>query len=300
MKSRFEGQEGSRLLHEALLGQKIVGGHSELARDLALGGSLMEVKASSTLIEEGGQDDDVYLILAGSFNVLVNGKHAAVCGPGDHVGEMSPLQSMSRRTATVVAAEDSVLLRLPGKQFANLGEKYPPVWRHLAKELVRRLDHRNAKITKFREHSRILVMAPEDGMEVARAVGQALEKDGVTVSVWADGVFRSKKYSIGRLEEELDDSDFAIAVVAPGKTAAGESEEGRENVIFELGFFIGRLGRNRTLLLEPVKEKANLPADLNGLITLTYRPAARAGIADAVASACERMRAIVSEFGPKR
>ncbi len=136
MKSSFEGQAGNRLLHQALLGQKIVGGHAELAKELAAAGALMEVKAGATLIQQGAEEDDLFLILSGSFNVAVNGKHAAVCGPGDHVGEMSPMQTMKRRTATVVAAEDSVVLRLTAEHMANMGRNilrcgatWPRNWR---------------------------------------------------------------------------------------------------------------------------------------------------------------------------
>jgi predicted nucleotide-binding protein len=295
MKSKFEGPEGSRLLQNAVMGQKIVGGHAELAKEMAAGGTLMEVKAATTLIEQGAEEDDLYLILAGSFNVLVNGKHAALCGPGDHVGEMSPMQTMKRRTATVVAAEDSVVLRLSGEHIANLGEKYPPVWRHMAKELARRLDHHNAKVTKFRERSRILLIAPSSAMDVARALEKALQKDACTVDVWTDGVFRSAKYPIGRLEEELDESDFAVAIAGPV-----ESGGDRENIIFELGFLIGRLGRNRTVLLEPATDTAELPSDLTGLTAVGYRAGTKADLAAAVAPAADRIRTMVGELGPNR
>ncbi len=136
-------------------------------------------------------------------------------------------------------------------------------------------------------------MAPPSAMDVARAMEKSLKKDQCAVNVWTDGVFHSAKYSIARLEEELDEADFAVAI-------AGTGHDGRENVIFELGFLIGRLGRNRTLLLEPLAEKATLPSDLTGVVTLGYRLGAEKDLADSVAPACQRIRAMVSELGPNR
>lgn len=44
----------------------------------------------------------------------------------------------------------------------------------------------------------------------------------------------------------------------------------RDNVIFELGFFMSRLGRARTLLLVPRGEDVKLPSDFKGLTPLAY------------------------------
>jgi predicted nucleotide-binding protein len=45
----------------------------------------------------------------------------------------------------------------------------------------------------------------------------------------------------------------------------------RDNVIFELGFFMGRLGRSRAILMEPRGERLKLPSDLAGITTIRYK-----------------------------
>jgi predicted nucleotide-binding protein len=48
----------------------------------------------------------------------------------------------------------------------------------------------------------------------------------------------------------------------------------RQNVVLELGFFIGRLGRENTVLIvdSMLDQEAEHPSDLGGLIPIYYRP----------------------------
>ena len=40
--------------------------------------------------------------------------------------------------------------------------------------------------------------------------------------------------------------------------------------MFEVGLFMGRLGRERCFLVQPRKEKPRLPSDFDGLVVLDY------------------------------
>jgi predicted nucleotide-binding protein len=103
------------------------------------------------------------------------------------------------------------------------------------------------------------------------------------------------------LERQVDESDFAIAIVHPDDTtqSRGVSQVSpRDNVIFELGFFMGRLGRRRTLLVEPRGEEVRLPSDLTGITSVTYKASEVNDIPAALAPASNRIRQIVRELGP--
>lgn len=263
MSGRFASKSA---LADALRKQKIVADNADLAEAIAHAGEMAEVPARATLVHQGGEDDEVYLIIAGSFNVTVNGKTIARRTATDHIGEMAALLPLQRRAASVVAREDSVVVRLSNTQINEIGSQFPQVWRFFALELAHRLQQRNAAATSGGDGSRVFILTSTAGSEMGRAVQAACESEGFPATVWSEGAFGAGGYAVDRLEEVLDRSDVAIAIVDP------HSEKARDSVIFELGFFMGRLGRHRTFLIEPRAEDLKLPPELAGVGVITYTP----------------------------
>jgi predicted nucleotide-binding protein len=299
VKERFEGDIGRRLLIESLKEQKFLAGTPRLAEEVAGLGDLMAVDRDARIIEQGATDNDLFLIVSGAFIVKVNNKPVAARGPGDHVGEMAAIQHTQPRSATVVAAEPSIVVKLSEPQLNELASRYPDLYRNIAKELARRLIQRNHLVTKFREKSQVFVISSKEALSIAEGL-KALETDSVHVKVWSDGVFRASHYPLESLELAVDQSDFAVAVAQPDDqvTSRGHtSPSARDNVMFEVGFFMGRLGRPRTMLMEPATEKAKLPSDLLGITTVPYDYDAK-GAAGSLEAAVAQVRAIVEELGP--
>lgn len=302
MKDRFAGSVGRRILLETLKEQKLIAGNTELADQVASIGELVDVEAGATIIEQGNDDNDVYLIVAGSFDIVVNNRLVAKRFCNDHVGEMVAIQPTQRRSATVVARENAVVVKLPEPQFADLINKYAQIVRYIAKELARRLEQRNALVTAVSEKIRVFIISSAEALEIARTIQNAFDHDPFNVTVWTDGVFRANHYSIESLERALDQSDVAIAVAQPDDITESRGERlatPRDNVIFELGFFMGRLGRHRALLVEPRGEEIKLPTDLAGINAITYRYDA-ADLTRSLATACNRLREIIRDLGPNR
>ena len=215
MKGRFAGDAGRRILLDALNGQKLIAGNVELANQVASIGELVDVTAGTAIIEQGGDDNDVYLIVAGSFDIVVNNRVVAGRFPNDHVGEMVAIQPTQRRSASVVARDDAVLVKLSEPQFAELSAKYPQIMLYIAKELARRLEQRNALVTSVSERIRVFIISSAEALDIARAIQNAFDHDPFNVTVWTDGVFRASQYAIESLERALDQSDVAIAVAQP-------------------------------------------------------------------------------------
>lgn len=300
MKERFEGENGKRLLKTTLLAQKIVAGNSMLAEELANMSELIEVPEGTTLITQGAEDNDVYFIISGSFSVVVNGRQVGQRFPGVSLGEMAALEPIQKRAASIIATEKSVVCKLTEAQLSDLGERYPDIYRSLARDLAMRLEQRNIFVEPIRERIRVFVISSTEALPVARALHAEFDHDKFEVELWTDGVFKASQYAIESLERKLDDSDFAIAIAQPDDKVKSRDNElltARDNVIFEVGLFIGRLGRQRAFLLEPRDSPGVLPSDLTGLTTLSYK--VQTDGKPVLGPCCHRLRELISETGPK-
>ena len=149
MTDRIAWNTKQRTLLEALKEQRLIDGNAQLANQVASIGDLVHVAPGTAIIEQGNDDNDVYLILAGSFDIVVNNRVVASKFANDHVGEMVAIQPTQRRTASVVAREPAVVIRLSEPQFAELSAKYPQMLLHIAKELAHRLEQRNSRFLEL-------------------------------------------------------------------------------------------------------------------------------------------------------
>jgi CRP/FNR family cyclic AMP-dependent transcriptional regulator len=282
-------------LVEALEKQKIVAGNRSLAEGIASVGETLNIAQGITIIHQGGDDNEVYLIVAGSFHIVVNGQTLARRVATDHVGEMAAILPVQRRAASVVAHEDSVVVRLSNSQVEDLGEQYPQIWRSFARELAHRVEQRNKIATAASQKIRLFLMTSKAASEAALAIEKACA-DQFTIVTWKEGGLQGANYSIASLEHVLDQSDVAIAIAEPSV----EGLHGRDDIIFELGFFMGRLGRHRTFLIEPRGEKMELPPELAGVNTLTYPHHPGGDLTEALAPVCAKLTRLIAELGPNR
>lgn len=74
---------------------------------------------------------------------------------------------------------------------------------------------------------------------------------------------------IEKFEKYAGQAGYAVILLTPddlggAKVAVDQRERARQNVIFELGFFVGKLGRGRTCLLH--KGHLEIPSDLLGVV----------------------------------
>lgn len=297
---RYEGEAGLRLRIESALDSRLAAGNRALAEAIARTASIRAFRKGELLIEQDGDDNQVFILLSGACDVVVNGKVVNRRTAGDHVGEMAAIQPAQRRSASILATEAVVALELSEPQFADLAATYPEIYRGIAKELARRLLQRNAMTGVPRKKIRVFVISSAEALPIARAIQSAFEYDPFTVVVWTDGVFKVANYTLQSLEDEIDNSDFAIAIAHPDdkvETRDAQWPQPRDNVIFELGLFMGRLGRARAILMEPRDEKVKLPSDMAGVTTIPYRFDADGDTEALLAPACHRLRKHILELG---
>lgn len=148
---------------------------------------------------------------------------------------------------------------------------------------------------------RAFIASSVEHLDLAYAVQEGLEHDA-EVTVWSQGVFIPSRTTMASLIDQLDETDFAIFILAPDditKIREKSSASVRDNVIFELGLFAGRLGHERCYMIVPRgDEELHLPTDLLGLTPALYDPDRQDGnMVAALGPACNRIRKSMSQLG---
>jgi hypothetical protein len=105
---------------------------------------------------------------------------------------------------------------------------------------------------------------------------------------------------IEALEMQVALSDFAVLTLTPDDQLESRGQTSmapRDNVLFELGLFMGRLGRERTYFVCDKKHDLKLPTDLLGVHPANYERREGQDLVEAVAGACALIAARMSELG---
>lgn len=122
----------------------------------------------------------------------------------------------------------------------------------------------------------LFIGSSAEGLNTAYAIQQALEYDAEP-TVWSQGLFQPSQSVLSALVKSLSKFQFAVFVFSPDdavKLRGTEFRAVRDNVIFELGLFMGALGPSRCFYLIPRNvEDLHLPSDLAGITPLTYNAA---------------------------
>jgi NTE family protein len=90
------------------------------------------------LVRQGGEADALYVVASGRFAVDFDGRRLAEVSSGSPIGEVA-FFAHGKRTATVTALRDSIVLQLSRADFIALVEDQPAVLKPIAVTLARRL-----------------------------------------------------------------------------------------------------------------------------------------------------------------
>jgi hypothetical protein len=145
----------------------------------------------------------------------------------------------------------------------------------------------------------IFIGSSTEGLEIARSAQVELDKE-MEVEIWSQGAFGLSEGTLASLVSVLDRFDFALLVLTADDlvTSRGESRpSARDNVLFELGLFMGGLGVERTFLLFDRTNRPALPSDLAGVTAATFEPHASGNLQAALGAPCHLIRKSVLSIG---
>lgn len=178
--------------------------------------------------------------------------------------------------------------------YLNLARMQNPFVANLALILAERLRERGRFLRQPNAKPKVFIGSSTKSVEVAKKVKEYLSEDkGLEVIVWTDGVFKPSLTSIESLEKFAANCDFAIIVFGPDDTlvldSGGKVPVPRDNVIFELGLFMGVLGRERTFFMV---DKEKRPTDLDGITyeKYTFGKGRKLDVKDAVVNMREAIK----------
>ena len=144
----------------------------------------------------------------------------------------------------------------------------------------------------------VFIGSSSEGITIAQTIRAQL-KDDAEITIWYEGVFRNGQGYLESLFNALDKFDFAILVWTPDDMTQSReqtSQSPRDNVLFECGLFMGRLGRNCTFIVYDADKGIKIPSDLVGVTLATYRGARRDGnLMAAVGEARDRIREVIKD-----
>lgn len=118
---------------------------------------------------------------------------------------------------------------------------------------------------------KVFIGSTTEGKDVARLIAEELGHE-FNCLLWTS-FFEPAKFNLESLELALSTCPCAIFVMSPDDSSIIRGKKystPRDNLLFELGLFAGRYGRQATFMMTPRDERPLLPNDLQGVTTAEY------------------------------
>jgi hypothetical protein len=144
----------------------------------------------------------------------------------------------------------------------------------------------------------IFIGSSAAGVPLSRELAKQLKPISTTIA-WSDGGFLPGLTPTQSLTEAAGQADFAIFILTAERPVGSKvgRVEVRDNLIFELGFWAGRLGMSRTIVL--FEERALLPFNLSGILGIRLLSRSQSDLREVVAPAVAQIRRLVLDTGPR-
>jgi len=145
----------------------------------------------------------------------------------------------------------------------------------------------------------VFVGASSEGSSISKNV-QVLLDQTCEVILWSQGVFGLGQGYLESLVAAIDDVDFAILVLTPDDMVESRDKTQpapRDNVLFELGLFIGGLGIKRTFIIHERTGDLKIPSDLAGITMATFQAHASGNLLSSLGAPCTLVENAIVKLG---
>ena len=120
----------------------------------------------------------------------------------------------------------------------------------------------------------VFIGSSSEGLEIAQYIQAALQRGNmIDATIWDQAFFPLSSVTLEGLATGARDFDFAVMVITPdGERSVRQKKAvvAPENVLFEIGLFVGTLGRERTFVVMCEQDRVELPSDLAGATIAKY------------------------------
>lgn len=142
---------------------------------------------------------------------------------------------------------------------------------------------------------KVFIGSSLEGLEVAEAIQVGLDHDA-ECTIWTQGVFGLGSTTLDALLKRAKHCDWAVLVLTPDDLVNKRDKNGRiprDNVVFELGLFMGALGRERTFMVYNRDTPMELPSDLAGVTPATYKNHSDNNVTAALGAVCTKLKTAI-------
>jgi predicted nucleotide-binding protein len=145
---------------------------------------------------------------------------------------------------------------------------------------------------------KVFIGSSKETLKYAVAIKAKLKRVA-SLHIWDDDIWRLGKTTLENLIDLLPRYDFAVLILGADDITSSRGRvtpSPRDNIIFELGLFMGHLGRFRTFFLCRKDTKLKIPSNLNGIIYPSFEETPDQPN-KAVAGACKTIRQEIKTQG---
>lgn len=155
----------------------------------------------------------------------------------------------------------------PDEEFVKACKEDLEMTKGIFLSYLEELENNNRESFDEKKYDSIFIVHGHDG-ELKLEVDKLIKGQGIEAVVLSDQVNGGRTIIEKFVEESSRCSAAIILMTADDEAKEKESNEykyrARQNVIFEAGYFIGMIGRNRVIII--VEKGVDIPSDLQGVV----------------------------------